>query len=611
MNVLNPLALLFALLAVPIILLYLLRLQRREHTVSSTLLWRQAVLDREANTLWQRLRRNLLMLLQLLTLAFLVFALVRPYVNVPGTLKGRLLVLLDGSVSMRATDVAPARFEAAKSQVRALIDDLGPSDEMSIVLADGYPRALTGATSVKSELHVALDSALPSLVAANWSAAIALAAATGAGSDTTIIVVSDGVQADDLRLLTGNVRYIPVGTSGDNVAVSTLSLRRTVRGLAAFVRVANTGAQDDRVLVSLRADGALLDARTLKLPAGQSASYTVNGLDPKLNAVRASIDQAEHNKLADDDVAYTVNASTATRRALLLSRGNRFLEQALTALPNVQVTRAITQPAESDTVYDLYVLDGVTTTLPPRANVLFIGPQDVFTTSGTFSNTAFVRAESHRVLESVDWRGVSVLSAQRVNTPAWLAPVVESQGGPLLYAGAPGAADNANDVSRFGRIVLIPFDLRRSDLPLQIAFPVLIANSVEWLAPPQGLNLPVNVRPGNVVPLPQDAIVQVPDGSRVAVSDRGFAQTDELGVYNYQVKDVRSAFAVNFADPLQSSIAPHPQLQIGGTTASTELKPQYNQREIWGWLAGAALVLLLVEWWIYQRGMPIIRRNSQ
>ena len=64
MNLLSPLALLFALLAVPIILLYLLRLQRHEQPVSSTLLWRQVTMDREANTLWQKLRKNLLLLLQ-------------------------------------------------------------------------------------------------------------------------------------------------------------------------------------------------------------------------------------------------------------------------------------------------------------------------------------------------------------------------------------------------------------------------------------------------------------------------------------------------------------------------------------------------------------------
>ncbi|MFO7323547.1 MAG: BatA domain-containing protein, partial [Chloroflexota bacterium] len=79
MSFLTPLALIGGLLAIPILLLYMLRLRRREIPVSSTYLWQQLLLDREANTPWQRLRRNLLLLLQLLILALLVLALARPY----------------------------------------------------------------------------------------------------------------------------------------------------------------------------------------------------------------------------------------------------------------------------------------------------------------------------------------------------------------------------------------------------------------------------------------------------------------------------------------------------------------------------------------------------
>ncbi len=610
MNILNPIALVAALLAIPIVLLYLLRLQRREQTVSSTLLWRQVILDREANTLWQRLRRNLLLLLQLLTLAFLVFALTRPYLNLPSTLSGRIVVLLDGSASMRATDVSPTRFDAAKAEVRKLIDELGPNNEMSLILVDGSPRALASATTNKSELNAALDVAQPSLAAANWSAGVALAAAAAGSNSTdnaaTTLILSDGVNADDLQLLTGNARFIPIGVSGDNISISNLSLRKTNRGLAAFVRVTNTGSQDDRVLVSVHSENVLLDARTLNIPAGQSVSWTVNGIDPLTAWVRASIDQANHNALPVDDVAYVVNAKDATRRALLLTPGNQFLEQALAVLPNLQVTRAITPSEQVDgKPYDLYVLDGLSMTLPARANVLFIGAQSIFTTSGSFSNTAFVRAEQHPVLESVDWRPVNTSEVRRVNTPAWLKPVIEGQGGRLLFAG-----EMTGENAPFGRVVLIPFELRRSDLPLQVAFPILIANTIEWLAPPQGLNIPASVRPGDVVALPRDAIVQLPDGNRVAVDQRGFAQTDQLGVYKVQFKDVNSTFAVVFSNPAESKITPNPNLQVGGVTPSSEVKPQYSQREMWGWLAVVALLLLMAEWWIYQRGLPVLRRKK-
>ncbi|MCA9986938.1 MAG: BatA domain-containing protein, partial [Anaerolineales bacterium] len=104
---LTPLMLLLGLLAAPIILLYMLRLRRQEMLVSSTMLWQRLLRDREANAPWQKLRRNLLLILQLLILALLVFALARPFLPVPSVISGSVVVLLDGSASMLATDVEP------------------------------------------------------------------------------------------------------------------------------------------------------------------------------------------------------------------------------------------------------------------------------------------------------------------------------------------------------------------------------------------------------------------------------------------------------------------------------------------------------------------------
>lgn len=616
MNLLAPLSFLFALLAVPIILLYLLRLQRREQPVSSTLLWRQVTMDREANTLWQKLRKNLLLLLQLLTLLFLIFALIRPYINVESQLSGRSIILLDASASMLATDVSPSRFESARTQARDLINQIGINDQMTLISVDANPRALSTATNDKTQLLNNLDSANASLGQANWSAAIALAAASNGGTlnNATVIVISDGANADDLKLLDAKARYISIGQSGDNIAISTFSVRRTVRGVSALIRVSNTGTQDDQVLVSLQTDGNLTDARTLNLPAGQSTTWTINNLDGRIQSLRASIDKAQHNSLAADDIAYAVNTNNSARRALLITRGNRFLEQALAALPNLRTTRSLTMPLSTEATYDLYLIDNVTATLPPNANVLLIGPQTVFTTSGSFSNTGFIRTEPHPIMQSVDWRTVNVLQADRVNAPNWLRPMVQSQGGPLLYAGENAAATD-NGLPR--RMVLIPFELRKSDLPLQIAFPVLVANSVQWLAPPQGLNIPTNVKPGEIVPAPKGSLVRTPRNELIPVDQRGFGQTQEPGVYLLQPgsnaangNGARGAFAVNFANPSESAIAPNPSLQVGTTATPTNNRPQLTQREFWGIMAALALLLLIAEWWVYQRGLPQFARRK-
>jgi hypothetical protein len=331
--------------------------------------------------------------------------------------------------------------------------------------------------------------------------------------------------------------------------------------------------------------------------------------------VRASIEKSQHNTLALDDSATAVTSGTTLRRALLVTRGNRFIEQVLSVLPNLQVSRAtnIVGDASVERNYDLYVIDNTPVdlaALPPQANVLLIGTQQFFSSTAVFSNTGYVRAEAHPIMQSVNWRTVNVQQSAIISAPTWLKPIVESQGGALLYAGQ-SENDEQNTVS-LGRVVLVPFELRRSDLPLQLAFPILMANAVEWLAPSQGLSIPPSVKPGEVVPLPNGAIVRDPSGREVIVNQRGYADTNQVGAYTVQVGDTRGAFAVNFFNSLESDITPNASVTFGAAAAPAE-QPKlsaFTQREIWRWAAALALVLLLVEWWVYQRGVPSLRRNK-
>ena len=119
MGFLAPSALLFGLLAVPIIAMYLLRLRGSERRVSSTFLWRRIVRDIEANTLWQRLRRNLLLFLQLLALAALVLALARPYFRGVSGILGDLVLVLDASASIQEPPMLHPRASARRGKRRS------------------------------------------------------------------------------------------------------------------------------------------------------------------------------------------------------------------------------------------------------------------------------------------------------------------------------------------------------------------------------------------------------------------------------------------------------------------------------------------------------------
>ena len=95
---LSPTTLALLALAIPILLLWMLKLRRKDVMVSSTMLWSRLLRDREANAPWQRLRRNLLLFLQLLIVAALVLALARPFLPISAVATGSVVLLLDLSL---------------------------------------------------------------------------------------------------------------------------------------------------------------------------------------------------------------------------------------------------------------------------------------------------------------------------------------------------------------------------------------------------------------------------------------------------------------------------------------------------------------------------------
>ncbi len=600
MGVIHAPALLAALLAIPIVLLYLLRLRRREQPATTTFLWRQALLEREANTPWQRFRPNVLLLLQLLTLACLVFALARPYLASPGAVGARTILLLDASASMQATDVSPSRFEVLRRQVAAMIEGLGIGEQLMLIVVNEAPYA-SRFTDSKLELREVLAAARSSPGSANWRAALALAQANGAASpDTWTVILSDGSGADEVALLRGRARFVTIGARDDNLSVSTLSLRRVGDAPAALVRVTNHGSRANAALVTLRdQDGRLLDARSIELPPNDSVDWTVTGLPPQSLAIQATIERAEADFLPLDNQRWALITPARPREVMLISRGNLFLEQALAALPDTRLTRAPALSAEL-TEFDIYVVDNTDATPPAGANVLWVG-RSPFDTGEIFTNTLLMRASPHPLLQSVDWRTVRVVEARQLKAPDWLLPLVEAEGGSLLWAG---------EDPQQGRVVVLPFALQRSDLPLQLAFPLLMLNSVNWLTPAASAAIPSAVSPGQVLPLPEGARVRLPSGEEVVVTTDAFDRSEQVGLYTFTLPDGGGgAFVVNFAAPQESLIAPRAELPIAqdeSTATRVSAALPLAQREVWHILAALALVLLVVEWWLYQRGLPLL-----
>ena len=142
-----PLALLGLVFVPLVVAMYMLKLRRDEAVVPSTLLWQRLLSDVEANAPWQRLRRSLLLLLQLLLVAILAILAARPFLERPAGLAGDLVVVIDTRASMGATDVAPNRLEAAKDAVVDALRDLPGGGRVSVIAAAGSARVVANGTT--------------------------------------------------------------------------------------------------------------------------------------------------------------------------------------------------------------------------------------------------------------------------------------------------------------------------------------------------------------------------------------------------------------------------------------------------------------------------------
>lgn len=615
---LTPFSLLLGLLALPIILMYMLRLRRREVRVSSTLLWQQLARDREANAPWQKLKRNLLLMLQLLILALLVFALARPYLPVPSVVSKSVVILLDGSASMQATDVLPNRFEVAKQQIEAVIDSLG-SNQMTLIQVGRTPQVLAAATNDKQQLREALAQATASQTTAAWSAAFALAAGAAQGfQDAQIVIVSDGGLPDDLPRLPAETTYVPVGQSDANLAITALATRNTAVGPQLFANIRNEGNTPAQALLSIGVDGVLYDAQQISVPPLAQESFTWQ-LAQDSTLIVAELSNNPDDVLALDNFAVAVHEGGITNRALLVTEGNLYLEQLYAVLPNIESFKAPPNTPLLDAnaePFDLYVFDGVALPNPlPPADMLIIDPRpnensDLIRVTGIITGaqqTAAVRVGDSPLLQFVDWSGINIAQLAAVEVEADNAEaLVEAADAPLLLTG-----------ERNGhRFAVLPFPLDRSDLPLQIAFPILMSNLTNWLNPGRAFDAPPNLQPGDVVTLVPNAsttAVQVllPDGT-IWQTEMGeettlFAQTDQIGLYQVAQTDANGtrpagSFAINLFAPSESRVAPRESLSLTAQAIFTNEEDNVGQWEFWPWLAAVAFFVLLVEWWVYHRG---------
>jgi hypothetical protein len=611
MNFLAPSAFFFAFTIPVVVVFYLLKRKRVVRLVSSTMLWQKFLAETQASAPFQKLRRNWLLILQIILLLLAILALSRPYFATRAASSDLRVIILDASASMQSTDETPSRFEKARQEALTWVDSLREGDKMVVLQAVANTEVRQSETGDKSALRRALLACAPvdspTRLAPALKMAESLVRDRGKESNPEIHLFSDGAVPDLSEFDNKNLPliYHKVGKGANNLGITALDVKANPENAtqrAIYVSVGNFSTNSLQTDLELRLDDKLLDTRPLTINAGEVSPqiFLASQSQDGVFTVKSTL----QDDLAADNEASVVSLLPHPVKVLLVTRGNRFLERALRAAANVQLA-VDSDLADSGDEFDLVVLDDVTPKVWPTVNVLAVHVANTnwFEHVSQIEGPAIVdwRA-THPILRYVGFDTVSVARSMLVKTPSWGISLVDSPQAPLIVAGEIGRQ----------KILWIGFDTLESTWPYRVGFPIFIANAVEWLNPATERNSRLLVRAGDPFRLTltqaiTNAQVTLPDGKTVALkldANAGevvFGDTFKQGIYHLKTGTNDTEFCVALLDPAESNIKPREELDFGKYTRVTATTLHRTNLELWRHIAAVALLVLLFEWWYYHK----------
>lgn len=637
--------------AVPplIVLLYFLKLKRRPIEVPSTYLWSRAIEDLHVNSIWQRIRQNILLFLQLLLIALVMLALLRPGCRGTSLTGNRFIFLVDTSASMSARDGSSTRLDAAKQRTLGLIDQMARGDVAMVISFSDEARVEQSFTDNRRLLRERVQqiqaTSRPSDLAEALRAAAGLAnpgrtSEVGNPEDeqvagalpATLYLVSDGGFQPVTGFSLGNLdpQYLPIGAPADNVGIVAFTTERNTEKLdqvQAFARLQNSGAADVTLDVTLHRGQQLLDAQQVKIPARGGGGARFELRDPAPGVLRIEISQAD--ALAIDNVAFAAINPRRPANVLCVTPGNAALQTALeTPAAKLMAEVTFVEPSFLDDEsyqrqagggdFELVIFDRCVPHKMPLANTIFIGrvpPWEGWSQGDKIAPVAIIDVErSHPLVAMPDPTHVKIVEGFAVKGPGGAQTLLDSQGGTLLaIAPRQGFEDAALG------FVLVEANpkgdaIPNTDWPRWYSFPIFWQNVLGYLAGGGRAEAAPSVQPGESVALrsltPVDSIrIESPRRASSEVGRSGqslfqYGGTDQPGTYSvYEGKSSEPSqwFAVNLFDSRETDLTPGEAVTIGASQVKAAQGSQSTRRELWKTLLGIGLLVLVFEWYVYNR----------
>ncbi len=608
-----------------IVLLYLLKLKREPVQVSTLIFWQRILQENRRRALFQRLRNLLSLLLQLLIFLLILGALAKPTLGHWISSGASTVIILDTRARMQALESGnETRFEKARRWVRSTARQATAKTPIALITAGASDAVAVPFSSDEKSMNEALDRLEPGDAEGELKRAVELAHTLLAArrGQHRIVLVTDAPQPALSRAYP-DLKVLSVGTPQDNVAITRLATRpllNSVQTSEVLVEIRNFGRVPVRGTLELSLDGRLLDAKPFELAAGESKldlfpAVPGNALRNSRGWLKAQLDVTD--ALALDNAAYALLPQPHPHRVLLVSKGNWFLEKLLAADPRVAFDLLTPEAFELSMAskFDAVILDQ---TLPETFRLGATGGNFFFLKNTPFNQDqpaldrpliTETQAE-HPALRLVNLQNITIVRATPLKLPeatpdGWTFEMpIRALDHPLLVTGARKTPTGDQ------RLAALAFDPAESDLPLHIAFPLLMANTVHWLAGEQPV-IPLAIRAGQTLALgpeqrlwpealtPPEKPLPPPEGPWVTA----FFQPQKQGYYLIAQPGQKSAWlAVNTFSEAESDLRGAAPAEPAAALLPTGFSiKSVTERPLWQALALAALLLSTLEWWLFHR----------
>lgn len=668
MGIQSWLSLWFGLTLPAIVLMYMFKRKYVDTTVPSHLLWERVLRNLEANRPWQKLQNRLLLWLQLLAAALMVFALMQPFLQVSGGGSAHVVIVADTSGSMSAQIQPSAEGEAAsrlqwmQERIKEYVKNQGRRSEITLLSVGASPMTLVSHESDRTVIDKAVDGLRPYYGQASYRETLSLASAlTREERDAEVVIFTDSYWKQDTAPITFQVPVSVEKVQGEpplNVSIDQFGISPKGETGSSYgaVAVLSTNAKESMTAeVNLYGDEQLLTSKMLELEPDKKLTESFSDL-PFAEVYRLELSQDDG--YAADNQSFAFGLGHGSSRVLLLTSGNLFLEKAL-QLSGAEVTRVALDESKNKTAedngsadkeagkgstaadvppvpegeFDLLVIDGDVpegfkqgkwAELAVKTPLWTIGGEGAKV--GNQGGRAVL--SKHPVTAYVTLSGV-YFGTLVEQAPAWGEPVIKLGDQPIVYAGS----ENGRPRLSFH------FLLQDSDLPLSPEFPVMVSNALEWMTSGKGSGLGRYMAGAQAdIPIAADTVAAkwVPTSGLALTggipaaealrNEQGISPVQLVpeypGLYAFEQQNeagekLRFWLAVtadpyesdwsNDQGPVVSQAAPNLDESEAGVHAGTSGSNETANRagSLMPWLAVLALAVIAAEWGVYQRGRSI------